>query len=578
MKKDVSFLKSGSFVKNKYRKILTGTVLAWIVSMINTCADSIIAGTCLGEDSVSAISLVQPFSSVIVFLCYLISVGTAVMYSRESGAFHKDKSYRIVGQGIICAAGISVFLVVSMIALQSPIMAFYNSSKEITELAGDYYSCEIFFAAIIPFYYVLYQLVEADGDVMVDVLACIGSAVSNVVISLLLVNSMGIKGLAFGTIFSTVIGFIIYCLHFLKKSNSIRIKFQFKPKEILEIAKISSSTSLTLLYIAIIDVLMNKFVILRFSDEYLPAYAVVNLVLNLGAVFAACYDSASGFLSVAYGENNPDSIRKIMRIATKSSLILSVVVMVVLELLSTSMPSLYGITDPNVKEASVFASRVIALSCPSTAIYYLYCGYYPAMNHIRLGHLLSITYMLISPLALAIPLGIWFGFDGLSIGFMLTSIVSVLIALVVILIKYGKKNIPLVLQETDEEILSYELRLTKDNISALCDKVKSDLTSRGINSSVINEVQLILEEGYVTILETNSSKKVLTECNILISDKVLRLITRDNGKIFDITNANVKVKNLRSFVLALLMERNPERVNTTTISFNRNSYYWNLEE
>jgi len=195
-----------------------------------------------------------------------------------------------------------------------------------------------------------------------------------------------------------------------------------------------------------------------------------------------------------------------------------------------------------------------------------------------MGHFLSILYMLITPLAVAVPLGKAFGFDGLSFGFMLTAIIADLLTAIVIGIKYGKKAVPMVLEEADEESLAYDFRLTKENINKLCLTVRDELDKRGIDAEYSNEVQMILEESYMTIMDSNSRKKVISECNILISDKGLRLITRDNGKIFDITDADARVKDLRSYVLARLMEKNPERTHVTTVSFNRNSYIWHFSE
>jgi len=572
------FLPSGSFVRKKFDRIFVAAILAWFVALVNNCADAFLAGAFLNESAVSAIALVEPFASGISFVAYLVSVGTAVMFSRESGAFRRENASRIVGQGFICSALFSIILVAVMLVLRDPIMTFYGASEEITALAVKYYSCEIFFAALYPYYFLIYQLISVDGDEVVGFLACVGSAAANLVFSIIMVKPYGIQGLAFGTIFGAIVGLCIYCTHFFRKSNSVRCVFWFNIKELGKVVKISSSTSMTLLYIAVIDIVMNRFVISHFSDAYLPAYAVVNFILNLGAVFCSLYDASSGFISVAYGENNPDSIRKTMRIAYRSAAILAAFMIVFLELVAPAVPSLFGITDPGVFSASVYAVRVIAIACPATALYYLFCSYYPTVGHVLLGHVISIIYMLLSPLALAIPLGIAFGFSGLSWGFMLTSVVAVVLTGLFIRIKHGRKAVPLMLEDTDEESVSFDLRLSKETIVSLCVSVKEYLEQRGVPSKVINEVQMMLEEGYLTILEQNPKKKVSTECILLLSDRSLRLITRDNGRIFDITDANAKVKDFRSYVLARLMEQNPDRSNTTTISFNRNSYLWDLQK
>jgi len=582
MKKVSLLLKEGSFIKSKYKRLLMASILGWIVCLIDGCADTFFAGAFLNEAAVSGISLITPIASIISFLSYLVSAGTALMYSREAGAFNKERANRLAGQGLICSLIVSVFLVISMFLLEDPVIAFYSPSAEIEGYARDYYLCQIAFAGIYPIYYLLCQMVCIDGDDAISFLACLGAAAGNIVSSVLMVESLGVKGLALGSAVGAFAGILVYLFHFLRKTNSIRFRFQFVLYDIWEMVKLSSTTSLTLLYVAVIDIIMNKFIISVYSDIYLPAYAVINLILNIGAVFASSYEAASGFICVGYGEKNPESIRRTMKISVRFNLIESAFAFVIIEAAASGIPNLFGICSPEVAEASVFAARIIAFSFPAMALYYLLCSYYPATGKIIMGNIITAIYMLILPLVLAIPLGLVFGFKGMATGFMLTAFLSIAAVAVIISLRYGKRAFPLILEKTEEDSLSYDLYLNEESITTLCSEIKNELSQRNISSTVSNEIQLIAEESYMTIKEKNKKenpkRKVLSECNILISNDTIRMITRDNGMIFDITDADAKVEDLRSYVLARLMEKNSDRTHVTTISFNRNSYYWKLDE
>ena len=571
-----TLLKNGTFTRAKYRKLLFAGILMWIVTLIDSSADTFIAGIFINENAVSGVELVSPFFSILAFVAYIISMGTALLYSRELGAFQYKKAYGIAGQGIICAGGASVLLVIAMVVLRDPLMNFYSSSAEVTAYANEYYTYQVFFALMYPIFYLLSELVIIDGDEIIPAIATVTMAGVNLGASLLLVQSHGVKGLALGTVIGAFCGLLVYCMHFLRKTNSIRVRFHFSLKDVAEMVKLSSSTAVTLLYVAIIDIVMNKYVISHFTDAYLPAYAVINFVLNLGEVFSSTFDAASGFISVGFSEKNPDSIKRIMKTATISVIIESIVAIVILEFVAPAIPIYYGITDPHVAEVATYAARIVAISFPTIGLYYLYCAYYPAVEHVLLGNIATVIYMLITPIAVAIPLGNAFGFNGLTWGFTLTSVIAIIATVIIIRLRYGRKAVPLILEDTDEESLTYDISLSPESIAILCEKVGKDLTARGVSSSVVNEVQLVVEESYMTVLEENPKKPPLTECNILLSESKLRLITRDNGKIFNITDSNAKVKNLRSYVLACLMEQNSERSHVTTISFNRNCYIWEL--
>ncbi|HBL40745.1 MAG TPA: hypothetical protein DDY98_03925 [Ruminococcaceae bacterium] len=577
MKPSSTILKQGTFMQRKYKKLLIAGILMWMVTLVDSCADTFLAGIFINENAVSGVELVSPYFSILSFVAYIISMGTALLYSRESGAFRHERAYGIVGQGIICAAGASVILVIAMIVLREPLMNFYSSSAEVTAYANEYYTYQLFFALMYPMFYLLSELVIIDGDEIVPAVATVTMAAVNMGASLLFVKSHGVKGLALGTVVGAACGLLVYCTHFLRKTNSIRVRLHFSVMDVSEMAKLSSSTAVTLLYVAIIDIIMNKYVISRFTDAYLPAYAVINFVLNLGEVCSSTFDAASGFISVGFGEKNPASIKRVMKIATVSVIIESLAALVILQFVAPAISTFYGITDPQVAVAAAHAARITAISFPAIGLYYLYCAYYPAVEYVLLGNITTVVYMLITPLAVAMPLGNAFGFEGLTWGFALTAVIAILVTVLIIRIKYGKKAVPLALRDTDEESLLYDISLSPESIITLIDRVRSDLSERGVSAHVLNEVSLVLEESYMTILAENPKKKTLSECNILLSDKSLRLITRDNGRIFDITDANAKIKDLRSYVLACLMERNPKRSHVTTISFNRNCYVWDFE-
>lgn len=73
-------------------------------------------------------------------------------------------------------------------------------------------------------------------------------------------------------------------------------------------------------------------------------------------------------------------------------------------------------------------------------------------------------------------------------------------------------------------------------------------------------------------MKRNASKKVLAEYTIELYGKNKAKITAiDNGDIFNITDSDLEVTSLRSYVLAGLMSVENEN-NITTTSFNRNIF------
>jgi len=73
------------------------------------------------------------------------------------------------------------------------------------------------------------------------------------------------------------------------------------------------------------------------------------------------------------------------------------------------------------------------------------------------------------------------------------------------------------------------------------------------------------------VKDRNAGRRILAEVTVDLRDG-LRLVLRDDGEIFDITDADAKVSSLRSYLVSNLMAATPARRNMLTTGFNRNAF------
>ena len=66
-------------------------------------------------------------------------------------------------------------------------------------------------------------------------------------------------------------------------------------------------------------------------------------------------------------------------------------------------------------------------------------------------------------------------------------------------------------------------------------------------------------------------RRILGEVTLDLNDGV-KMTLRDDGVIFDITDADAKVTSLRTYLVASVMERQRGRLNLVTTGFNRNVF------
>ena len=72
-----------------------------------------------------------------------------------------------------------------------------------------------------------------------------------------------------------------------------------------------------------------------------------------------------------------------------------------------------------------------------------------------------------------------------------------------------------------------------------------------------------------------ASKKVVdAECTIITQSDGIRLVFRNTGEIFDITDVDSKVDSFRQYFVSNLMFNQEEKLYMTTTGYNRNEFFF----
>ena len=236
------------------------------------------------------------------------------------------------------------------------------------------------------------------------------------------------------------------------------------------------------------------------------------------------------------------------------------------------MPAIFGIDEPEILEYCVSAVRIIATTLIISSVLYLFETYYMTQGKNIIALISSFARNLVVILLGAVPLGRAFGINGVWIAFALTQPLTLALCVWLSFVKYSRKGFPMYLEDGGN-IADFDLLLTPESVMRIRDEAADFMASKNIPDSTVKRIMLLIEETGMMIIERNPGRKVLAEYTIeLYGESQARLIVRDNGEIFDITNDDAKVTSLRSYFLARLMTLEKYRKNITTVSFNRNVF------
>ena len=79
---------------------------------------------------------------------------------------------------------------------------------------------------------------------------------------------------------------------------------------------------------------------------------------------------------------------------------------------------------------------------------------------------------------------------------------------------------------------------------------------------------VIFEEMFMLIYDCNSGKKVHAECTVEIGETI-RLTSKDDGRVLDLTDTDRQVTSLRSYTISNMLEKyTTRRVHSLALSYN----------
>jgi len=258
------------------------------------------------------------------------------------------------------------------------------------------------------------------------------------------------------------------------------------------------------------------------------------------------------------------SVRTVMRSAMAVSVLEGVLFMTFFGLWPSTICALVGIREPALVAQATVAIRCMCGGFVALAFAGLFNSYYMFVDRPLLAGAVTFLCYLFMPVA-CIAAGSLFGFAGVWAGLGLGPFAGLIITSLVIIPTAGWRNYPLLLpRDRDAKTYVFDLRLTEEEIVE---------TSRRIGGlpGVPMRAALMAEEVFMTVRDRNRGRDLLGEATVDLNDGV-RLTLRDDGEIFDITDADQQVSSLRTFLVASVMERQSGRMNLVTTGFNRNVF------
>ena len=564
-----------TLMSKKYFSMLIGGTLTMMVASILLMSDSFIAGAVIGSDAVAGITLVTPLYSLAVFFASAISIGIPFLYSTEMGKFNKTRADQAFGFGILMSfvAGIVLFILTSFFG--NMYLRSYSPSQQVLDCANEYLYWMRFTILVMPIQMLVGNMVYSDGDETISNIANVVQGLGNIVFSIILCRVMGIRGIGLASFLFNVISLLVLLVHFAKESNSLKWNLYFSFDIMKDVLKYSIIDSSSYLFLAVFTAALNAFISARFGSEYLILASVISLCREFQLLFDGIGQTVGPIFSIYIGEENHRGLRTSYALANKTAIVEGIAVTLVLILAAPLVPKFLQVTDPHIADLVITGVRITSLGATFVSILYLLTSYYLAIEKFALGLAACAMRDVIFSVAFAVAFGTAFGVTGMFVGIAVAPFAAYALLLIYLVLRYGKDDCPLLLSGVpgNENTYLFCLSIEPKKIIDLQKKVETLLLKKDTDKRTVGKIKLLIEELYMLILEKNEGKNVLSELSVFIAPDEIKIITKDDGVLFDISEEDVTVTSLAAFAVSAYMEKLREnRYHLTTMSFNRSAF------
>ncbi len=566
------------FMIKKYRSILRAAIIVESVNFFVSLTDSIVAGSLISGDAFTAIGLIIPFATISIFFSTIVYTGTVVNFSYQVGRFDKRRANEFFSQGLMMAFLSGVLYASLLFLLGSFVITRLTDDETIRGLMSEYFYTILWLYLLSPLGFFLDNMVVADGGEKLSAGANITQIICNIVCSIVFASFWGIKGIAAASVLGEVVFLLLISLHFFSKKNTLKFTLHWTRSDFFTIVRGGVAKASTYGLEALMTLVINFFALQYFGSDTLVILVVVERFLGLMTLFLGLSTSCQPLIGTLRGENNTKGQRMLMQTVLRDIIVSGVVLTVILFSAAPALVSLFGVTEDGIYAQAVSALRIVSLTLVLQGVLVLFFVYYVFIEKPLLAFIICLIKSFLSPVACAVIFSVLLGSQsGLWIGAAAAPVFTSLLCYLSLLFRYGRESIPfLIPKDRDDRIFIYDFTIDPESAVEMSRTVGSLAAETSLPPKTRAIAGFITEDVLMLILEKNTQAKqpIRAECTVMRESDGLRLIFRDSGVIFNITDADLKVDSLRQFIVSNIMINQEIKMYTTTTGYNRSEFFF----
>ncbi|MDO5441978.1 MAG: MATE family efflux transporter [Bacillota bacterium] len=428
-------------------KMSLPSMISMLIQALYNVVDSIYVSR-LGENALSAVSLVYPIQLLYISVAVGTSIGLSSLISRRLGERRIDEAQKAADHGLILGLfHWAIFIIIGLFA-SGPFCRAFSETPDLIDPAIAY--CTICcLGSIFVMYSTSYEkIMQGGGNMIAPMWSMIAGAVTNIILDpIMIFGLLGCPALGVaGAAYATVIGQAVNCalnMILMNKSKELPVKVNYKPfkvdfKIIKDIYQVGFPSIVMQSITSITTICLNA-ILVTFSET---AVAVLGVYFKLQSfVFMPVFGMNHGLMPIMgynFGARNKQRLLEAFKYGCIIALIIMTTGMFAFKLLPAQLMSLFD-AEGELLTIGIKALSTISWCFPIAAVCIIMGTLFQATGHGFNSLIVSVMRQLVVIVPVAYLLSKVAGLEGIWYSYPVAEFISLAVSLILFIRLYKKE-------------------------------------------------------------------------------------------------------------------------------------------
>ena len=543
--------RNSKLMTKKMFQYLIPSILMIFAMQFGSLLDGILVGNLIGNDALTASSLVLPILFVIQLPGFAIGTGGSIVVANLLGKREIKKAKTAFTLSMIIAVGVSLIFTVLSFFVSEPLAGLF-CPEEFKELGKQYIFAYLLTDPIVGFTLALACFVSVDNNPRLASIMYIVANVFKVGSEFLFITIFSGSMKMFGAALSTGVGYffggllIIFYIKNKKRLLSFSFKFESPKEVLLDSLKASSSTALNLaltaLQMSICNIFISKLIDPN-SVDILLFGVISNMMFVFDLLLGGVIQVIPNICGVLFGEKDYFGLKKITRLIYLINVGVTALLIVVLFAFPEFYCQIFGFDASVDPERIRLFIRIFVFAFIPYEVSKFNQMYYPTIEKNMPAYVTVVCRTVLLMLPLSLVLLHTYGLLGYFIGQLSAEAGTVILTYLFVFIysrvkKLNKQGLFLI--PSLKEIDKYDVTVSndKENASILSQEIESYALKHNASFRDASMIALGAEEMVANIIEYGYKIKnhhYYIDVTLKIIEDKMVLTIKDDGIVFDPT-------------------------------------------